>query len=451
MPQAVMDSPIGRMLLPQLTQGVNANRQNGSILGLGQNTPATSSAASVRVITHSSQFTQAMSDAKPTAAVIFFTSATCPPCKTLYPLYDELAQELHGKAVLIKVDVSNPAVADIAQRYSISATPTFVTYLKGEQLERWSGADPAKLRGNARLLVEMVSPKHLHDTLGLPTFQKQNTPPSLYTKIPPLQKLVAKMDGSLAKSAQTQALISFIETREKSPQDAVLPSLQSLAEFLQSSASSVQPQMLFGLVDLFRCALVDPRVSGYFAEDSDGKTITALIHVVNSTGECPYALRLLTLQMACNMFSTPLFTDSLMKSDSLRQHFTALISSSFLDDSHSNTRVAAASLLFNLSLSHRKARHKNPGSGLPEEDQVELAASVVEAIGQEQESSEALHGMLLALGHLFYGTDLESELADLLRALAADNTIASKRKAFPNEALIQEVGTELLEKGLRKP
>lgn len=405
----------------------------------------------MRVITQSAQFTQAIDDAKLSAAVIFFTSATCPPCKTLYPLYDELAQELQGKAVLIKVDVSNPAVADIAQRYSISATPTFVSYLKGEQFERWSGADPAKLRGNARLLVEMVSPRHVHDTLQLPTFQKEGTSPSLYTKIPPLQKLIAKMDDSLAKNAQTQALLLFIETRETSPQDAVLPTLKALTEFLQSSTNATEPRMLFGLVDLFRCALVDPRVSGYFAEDSGGKTIATLISIVNNTVECPYALRLVTLQMACNMFSTPLFTDSLMKSETLRQGFTTLISSSFLDDSHSNTRVAAASLLFNVSLAHRKARQKTAGSGLPEEDQVELAASVVEAIGQEQESSEALHGMLLALGNLVYGADLESELADLLRALAADDTIASKKKAFPKEALIQEVGTELLGKGLRKP
>ncbi len=59
--------------------------------------------------------------------------------------------------------------------------------------------------------------------------------------------------------------------------------------------------------------------------------------------------------------------------------------------------------------------------------------------------------MLLALGHLVYRTDLDGQLADLLRVMDAAGTVVGKRKRFPNEPLIKEVGEELLGKGLARP
>jgi len=155
--------------------------------------------------------------------------------------------------------------------------------------------------------------------------------------------------------------------------------------------------------------------------------------------------------MACNLFSTPLFPDEILRNANLRTPLIQLISSSFLDDSHNNVRVAASSLLFNLALANRRSRESDTKPTLSEGDEVELAASAVEAIAQEDKSIEALQGMLSALGHLVYGTALDGELADLLRALDAQGTISAKRKAFPGEKLIGEVADELLGKGLRRP
>lgn len=154
--------------------------------------------------------------------------------------------------------------------------------------------------------------------------------------------------------------------------------------------------------------------------------------------------------MACNFFSTPLFPEEIFKDAALRALLVQLVSSSFLDDSHTSVRAAAASLLFNIALADRHARQKQAGPSLSEEDQVELAASAVEAIGQEETSADALRGILLALGHLVYGTRLDGDLADLLRALDAQGTILGKKKAFPEEKLITEVGSELLGKGLNR-
>jgi thiol-disulfide isomerase/thioredoxin len=447
------------MLLPQLTQGVNASRQNGSFLGLqqsGRAPPQTQAnsvpTGSVRNISTSSELKKVLEEARNSCAVIFFTSATCPPCKALYPTYDQLAEEFQGKSTLIKIDISQPQARAVASQFSIRATPTFITFLKGEQENKWTGASPHSLRESIRLLAQMVSPPHPHASLKVPSFFSADVKPVMYSKLPPMAKLMAKMGDELGSKSEVQSLKTYIETREaKGALDAVLPDLSSLAKFVQQMLKELPLETVFTIVDLFRCALVDQRISGYFAEEQTHQTVRSVIDFVNGSSSCPYALRLVTLQMACNLFSTPLFAPEILRSGGLLPPITQLISSSFLDESHNNVRVAASSLLFNLALANRKASKDGSKSTLPEADQVELAASLVEAIGQEERSVEALQGMLSALGHLFYEADLNGELADLLRALDAEGTIVSKKKMFPNERLIAEVGSELLGKGLRKP
>ncbi|KAF4976060.1 hypothetical protein FZEAL_7238 [Fusarium zealandicum] len=458
MPQAVLDSPMGRMLLPQLAQGVNAGRQNGSILGLQQSAqtpghyqPVAASKHSVKNVTTISEFTSLMEGAKSSCAVVFFTSATCPPCKLLYPIYDELAQEVGDKATLIKVDISQPQAHQIASQYSVRATPTLITFLRGEQENRWSGADQAALRGNVQLLVNMAFPLHPHEKLRLPNFSSLDAKPVLYSKVPPLDKLMVKMGDQVASKPEVKALKQYLEDRAKDgPQSALVPDMSHLSSLIKDSTSILPIDVLFTIVDLFRCALSDPRVSGFFAEEQGHGTVRAVLDVVNKEASCPYALRLVTLQMACNFFSTPLFPEEIMRDGTLRAAVILLISSSFFDEGHNNVRVAASSLLFNLSLANRRARNDSKPS-LSGDDELELAASVVEAISLEEKSSEALHGMLLALGHLVYGTALDGELPDLLQAVGAEDTILAKKGKFPDEKLVAEVGAELLGKGLRKP
>ena len=451
MPQAVMETPMGRMLLPQLMQGVNATRQNGSILGLQQGAPNTAS-HTVRNATNSADVSRLLEEARSKCAVIFFTSATCPPCKTMYPLYDQLAEELGDKAILIKVDISQPQLQSTASQFAVRATPSFKTFLNGEQQDTWSGADPAKLRGNLQLLVHMANPLHPHSQLKVPSFHMAGQKPVIYAKVPPLDKLIAKMGPELAAHSEVIALKSYLESRERSGlQDALLPSMATLSSFMQQTVTGASPETPFAVVDLFRCALSDPRISGYYAEEKGHETVRGILGaVVNSAGTVPYALRLVTLQLACNLFSSPLFTHEILETEDLRALIVQLISSSFLDETHNNVRVAAASLLFNLALANRKAR-QNSKFTLPESDEIELAASVVEAIDQEKASAEALRGMLSALGHLFYGSSLDGDLADLLRAIDAKDTVLGKKHLFKEEQMVTEVGQELLGKGLSKP
>ena len=285
--------------------------------------------------------------------------------------------------------------------------------------------------------------------LNLQRFANPEVHPVLYEKVPPLDKLMAKMNSD---DPAVLGLKLFIEARKaEGPAEATVSDLHGFANYLDNALKELPVEVMFAVVDLFRSALVDQRVSGFFAEEPGYKSIISILDYVNNQAACPYALRLVTLQMACNLFSSPLFVDPILTQATLRNPITQLVSTSFLDEKHTPVRVVAASLLFNLASTNSLRRRQTLEDVLPEADQVELAASMLEAISQEEESAEALRGMLLALGYLGYCMPLEGELIDLLRTMDAQGTVSSKADKFPKEKdLIAEVGSELLGNGLKR-
>ncbi|KAI1266485.1 PUL domain-containing protein [Xylariaceae sp. FL1019] len=463
MPQAVLDSPFGRMLRPQLTQMVDARKaQHNGLLGIQdtQNVPqvsngsgSTSSQAAtlpteVLEVTDLQTLNAALATSAKQSAIIFFTSATCPPCKMLYPIYDELASEYVEDVALIKVDTSR--AFDIGQKYGITATPTFKTFVHGQEQETWAGADASRLRSTVKLLAQMTSgPSHPHQLLRLPNIANPDAKPVLFTKVPPLDKLLSKL-GPGANDKAVQGMKHFIEARSADgPAMATLPDVPAFSQYLIAAMSDLSKDILFAVVDLFRCALIDPRLSGYFAEEAGHQTTLAILAAVNGDTQCPYALRLITLQMACNLFSSTLFPEQILTQAPLRAAVTQLISTSFLDDNQYKIRLVASALLHNVELANSHARQRSQAT-LPEDDQIELGASVLMAISQEESSPEALHAMLLALGLLAYCMPVDGELIGMLRMMDAEDAITGKRTKFPDEPLIKEVGSELLGKGLAK-
>ncbi|KAL2865103.1 bifunctional C97 family peptidase/thioredoxin family protein [Aspergillus lucknowensis] len=459
LPQTFLSTPLGQMLKPQIEgalRGVTQARGPGlpgpPVVQPPQN--------KVHIVTNLGELDARLSSASKSCAVIFFTSATCPPCKMVYPLYDELAEEAGPKAVLIKVDIS--IAHDVGMRYSVRATPTFMTFLRGEKLDQWSGADPGKLRGNVRLLLEMAHPTHRHRQLHLPSFQRTLTSYVMYKKTPPLEKLAQKLQPH-DKEPILLSILDFIKRRadSKSAADHPLPKeLPSFATYLQQTYHSISTENRFALVDLARLLFIDPRVAGYFAEDTTHKTVLTLLNAEaeSEASNLPYNLRIVTLQLACNLFNTPLYTEHLSSTSStanrLRTALLNLLPSALLD-THSNLRVVAASLAYNLSALNHNARFSGSPEPLTEEEQVELTASVAEAITQESGSAEALHGLLFALGLLVYEAPVDGAVLDLCRALGVKEVVEGKVKdgggvdgaEKGSGALFREVGA-LLARGL---
>lgn len=425
-------------------------RRQGGLLGVTGNSakaPKTNQLASVvKKPISIRELDELLEEARNSCAVIFFTSSTCPPCKKIYPHYTELATQEANNAIFIKIDVTK--AFDIGTKYSITATPTFMTFLHGEQENRWSGAELSTLRGNVRMLIEMAWPPHPHQPLHLPKLRNAHRKAVIYDKQPPLEKLKSKM-GPSAHDPAVEGVLHFVSARTtKGAAEATLPDLDAFSWFLRSAPSKLPLEIMFAVVDLLRVALVDPRFSGYYAEEKDHKTIAPLLSYVNSLPHCPYPLRLVTLQTVCNLFSSPLYTEHVLGCPTLTSPIVQLITTSLLEDKHHNVRIAASSLSFNIAAANGRTRAEEHREGLPESDQVELAASLLEAISVEEDSQEALTGLLLALGHLVYCAPKNGELVDLLKSMDAQGTVLAKKKVFPKEALVREVGEELLGKGI---
>ncbi|EAW13218.1 bifunctional C97 family peptidase/thioredoxin family protein [Aspergillus clavatus NRRL 1] len=457
LPQTFLSTPFGQMMKPQLDQALRGVTQAAAPAAQPlARAPVTAAARTpvspgkVRLVSNLSQLEDQLASATSSCAVIFFTSATCPPCKAVYPTYDELAEEVGDNAVLIKIDIST--AYDASSKYDVRATPTFMTFLKGAKLDEWTGADPAKLRGNVRLLVEMAHPTHPHRQLPLPGFQRTLTSFVTYKKLPPLGKLTQKLRPH-DQDPRLTPILDFITARfftSPTPAaDTPLPStLPSFPAYLASTLPSLPAENRFALIDLTRLLLLDPRASSFFAEPPHQ---TPLLHtILASPLSSPYNTRITTLHLLCNLSQNPHHHPFLLSDPQTVHHTTAA-----LLDPNRTLRTVAASLAHNLAAANHNARFAAGGAPdqdpLPEEAQVELTASLVEAIAREEGSPDSLRGMLLALGLLAYEAPVEGAVLDLCRAMGVAETVRAKAKAKGKTkeevGLIEEVGV-LLERGL---
>ncbi|KAF1345817.1 PPPDE putative peptidase domain-containing protein [Delphinella strobiligena] len=463
LPSQVLNTPFGAMMKNQLDQSMRnvtqaavppeRNPTHPRKLEVRDESRAADAHGSVRNIIQPSVLEGLLNSAKDSCAVVFFTSSTCAPCKIAYPTYDLLASE-YPKVPFIKVDTNQ--AQEIAMKYQIRATPTFMTFLHGQKDNEWSGANPSQLRGNVELLIQQAFPPHPHLQARAPVLQFGSLKPVTFSKIPPLDKLTAKM-GDKAKDPVVVGLKTFLTERGADGSiNAPLPDLPAIARFMRSAPSNYASDTLFTAYDLMRCALLDPRVSGWFAEESapgDSETLSFMFsHVLGLINDetCPYNLRLVTIQLAGNLFTWPLFAKTLLNGESqglISSLITKLACESLLAEPDKPAiRAAASSLAFNLAATNYRIRREEEREALPEASQVELAASLLELLSTESPAEKGrgvnpdlLKSAVTAFGYLIYCAPKGGELADLCSAMDAKHTIEGLQSAKEVEKVAKEI------------
>ena len=288
---------------------------------------------------------------------------------------------------------------------------------------------------------------HPHTRLKVPKLLNATSKPVIYTKVPPLDKLVAKLDTKTQFSI-VDAMVQFIKVSHGTgPQQARIPSLPNFGEWLRSSPKTLPSDKLFAAYDLFRLALADQRISAFFAEEESTATILELLKHFNQLGiAAPYNLRIVTLHMACNLFSSPLASQEICRRLPVIKELMSLIATSLQQEERENVRIAAASLSFNISVANHGARIQKGEDVLQDSEQVEMLALVLEAFRRD-ESKEACKGLALTLGLLVYCAPVDGEVLDLCRVMEAAKTVSDK-EILSEDGVTTEVAKELLGKGL---
>ena len=91
-------------------------------------------------------------EVKDGVVIVDFFADWCGPCKMLAPIFEEVGNDMEGKANFIKVNVDE--ARDIADKFRISTIPTMIVLKNGEKKEVSVGFMPKEK------IKEMVE-KHL--------------------------------------------------------------------------------------------------------------------------------------------------------------------------------------------------------------------------------------------------------------------------------------------------
>ncbi len=75
--------------------------------------------------------------------LVEFYADWCGPCKVVGPMVEELARELQGKALVIRINVDEQP--KVAREHGVRGIPTFIAYQSGRETARQVGGIPKEM------------------------------------------------------------------------------------------------------------------------------------------------------------------------------------------------------------------------------------------------------------------------------------------------------------------
>ncbi|KAL6301955.1 DUF862-domain-containing protein [Sparassis latifolia] len=401
------------------------------------------------------------------AVVAFFTSKTCPPCRMIEPVWDEIAREkTHGNGnasgiAFAKVDMGVGLGGQVGAEWGVRVTPTFLFFLDGKKFHELKGANAPELRTQVNLLLFEAFPPHKHTSLSLPSVEALSTSPILFTQVPTLDSVFAKLSSFLdasspshtqaAKDTLSTSLLPYLKARfptasGSAKKPAIPPAtpqqVSRWAEATRVIASALSPAQLFPLVDMWRLAVLDEAVGSWCATAAPTVNPVHIFlgHAIRALDEAQANARnyvLVFLRMLANAFASTTLARTVLSTGNLgnRAPTTKVLVSSLLHGDAA-VRTAAASVAFNVAAFLQKGRVNAlrganiAATGNAEEDgewEVELVSAVLEALSNEVQSEEVVHRLTAAVAFLLRLSPVyDTQLVPFLEVLQARDTLKSK-------------------------
>ncbi|KAF9046669.1 PPPDE putative peptidase domain-containing protein [Panaeolus papilionaceus] len=453
LPTDFLSTPFGAALRPTIDAmyrrpAAGAPAAPPPATSMSQDQVANSLTSPLHVITNPASFHGFLKSHR--AAVAFFTSETCPPCKMIEPVFERLSEEKGMRegidgAGFAKIDIDVGMGRNLASEWGIRATPTFMFFLDGKKLDELKGANANELRTQVDLLLFQAYPPHPHAGISLPAIQALSLNPILFSQVPAIDTTKGQVKNLLKATVAPYLKSRFPSPAPTSP--ATLPSASPtiLAPWAQATVtviSCLPVDSLFPMVDMWRLAFLDPAVGTWaaamLANAPNSSPMIAFLNksvlALDSPSKGARNFILTILRMLCNAFSSPTLGPQLLRGP-VRDQITAVLVPSLLH-SDATVRTAAASLSFNVAAVPQKARVEavRTGKGIKsdsEDDlgdwQVEMISAVIEAIEREKDSEEVVHRLTASLAFFIrlsphYGSSLKS----LLEVLQSQTVLKSK-------------------------
>ncbi|KAL1932294.1 hypothetical protein VTP01DRAFT_9350 [Rhizomucor pusillus] len=382
------------------------------------------------------------------AVIVFFTSATCPPCRMIKPQFEQLLQDRNAgrsKIRILGVIVDTSVAFDAAAKYGIRATPTFMLFQDGNKFSEFKGANYAELQSSVDILLFTAYPPHPHRKIHLRRVIDLPNEPVLYTTFGDIDKIFGKLQDFIQQSNLTldSKHLATLEAARNAIKQSY-PNVDINAEDWQSVASFLLEKLpvdrRFPLLDIFRIMLFTETGYNHYLKDC-----TPIVHIIESgyqTDSVTKATLLMTLRIACNLFArnstlvTTYFSSALATS-SYRSVLTQLLVNSLLS-ADSQVRQTAAALAFNWStiIAKERLRKEEEGGdslqGTPEQEdsdwEIEVVSAVMDVLSKEKDE-EVVHRLLAAISKFLFLAPADlSPLPDLLQALDIKAILESKRQ-----------------------
>ncbi|KAI9468956.1 MAG: PPPDE putative peptidase domain-containing protein [Benjaminiella poitrasii] len=373
------------------------------------------------------------------AVVVFFTSATCPPCRIIKPDFEKLIADKNDKQDRIKLlgivlDLSM-ASSDVA-KFGVRATPTFHLYLHGKKYSEFQGANYAELKSQVDILLYEAYPPHPHRKVLLRTIIDLSNKPILYSNWEKTEMIYGKLEEFLKKKQitlndnQKRSLEQTRQFVEKKTSQIDMNEWKSLVDDLLNKLSTDE---YFPLLDIYRALMISH--SDVYVHDP--AQLATILDIASRNEHCNKATWIMVLRIACNIFFNPTLSTTHFTSDlpsSHRTQLTQLLVNSLLSP-ESRVRQIAASLAYNCSTVvaiERLKKEEGSFKGIAEQEdddwQVELTSAIMDALIKETDE-EIIHRLLAAISKfLFLAPQEVSSVAELLSALDMPTVIEEKKK-----------------------
>ncbi|KAJ8587949.1 hypothetical protein M405DRAFT_280511 [Rhizopogon salebrosus TDB-379] len=385
-----------------------------------------------------------------------FTTEICRLSRKAQSLFEEFAhnKKSDSPVAFVHVDLnSSRDAAAVGIEFGVRVTPTFLFFVGGMKVYEIQGCDVQQLRMHVAMFLH---PVHPHISIPVPALELHTLKPILCEKLPNLDAVSAKLKGfledstttwfqpfdtSLSKADSMEILFGTIFPYVKASAALQCLPIDPLFDLWHDVTSSISwnipEDQLFPLVDLWRIAFLNPKISSWCADRNGlNSPLGLLLSKACQQSSKKYLVTLLS--MLTNAFANRALGWKLLLS--AQNNLAALLEHTLVHEDR-GIRLSASSLAFNAFARLQELRLENLEKGDEEEtDHLEMEISLtvlnaeweasvlcaVFAAIERESDNDIAHRQVAALGLILRFSPFIDHLLRLLGALHAQRILKTK-------------------------